>query len=773
MTLSRTIVPPSVPTPDKGTPPLASARLAGQTLEALAELACGVPPSRDALHTPASDPDSIYRWLLALVLRLVFLLLADARPQSLTVLLDQLRLDASRSPDRMDQSFRAWPRLLQLAGAYDGAAPRMSDRVVLRVLEKLLLLDGMPVSYPALDAEHLGSVYERLIGLRPERAPETCIAVGKDHALVGLETLLALPGADRAQHVTNTAGAALPDNAAKALRNAANIETLVRALGRRLSPLTPRPVPRGGLVLRPADDRRRSGAHYTPRALTEPLVRMTLRPILENLGPHPDPDRILAIKLCDPAMGSGAFLIEACRQLGDELAQAYARHGRPSGVAAGGDIVPYARRQIAQHCLYGVDKDPVAVDLARLSLRLACGAPDDTLAFLDHAIRHGDSLGRLALESTAPVCDDGPVPGARPFFWYAEFPEVFAPRDPAMNDRSGFDAVVGNPPYLFGERRPPVLEPIYRLAAGQWDVCWLFLERTTSLLRDGGAAGLVLPDGILAREEPGVVREFVREHYGSVAADHAGTRFDAAVSVFLLGAGNRGSPTTTISYRSSKDGDADWVRVAVTPDPAQPWVPRRPAARPACRTGERLRLEDCAWVSRGEEIGKKALVQADSDRHPGLVEALAGAGVHALLSQPQPTGWVRNSEVRKDPAVYAAKKLVVVKTGRTLRVGIDRRGLVTLQSIYNVRPKTRQLPLEFLAALLASNAVNDAYVVPRTSGKDVFPQITQGMVGAIEFVQPTRELVIQVVARVRAIERQGGCPTPDAELERLVARLVT
>ena len=66
----------------------------------------------------------------------------------------------------------------------------------------------------------------------------------------------------------------------------------------------------GALYLQPGEERRRTGSHYTPRELTEPIVRTTLRPVLEGLGERPRPEQILDLKVCDPAMGSGAFLVE-------------------------------------------------------------------------------------------------------------------------------------------------------------------------------------------------------------------------------------------------------------------------------------------------------------------------------------------------------------------------------------------------------------------------------------------------------------------------------
>ena len=163
---------------------------------------------------------------------------------------------------------------------------------------------------------------------------------------------------------------------------------------------TPDLVPKGAMVLQPSEERRRSGSHYTPRALTEPIVRTTLEPILARLrgedGRPPRPAQILDLKVCDPAMGSGAFLVEACRQLGDALVEAWHAHGEVPAIPPDEDEVIFARRLIAQRCLYGVDRNPVAVDLAKVSLWLVTLAKDHALTFVDHALRHGDSLVGLS-----------------------------------------------------------------------------------------------------------------------------------------------------------------------------------------------------------------------------------------------------------------------------------------------------------------------------------------------------------------------------------------
>ena len=91
-------------------------------------------------------------------------------------------------------------------------------------------------------------------------------------------------------------------------------------------------------------------------------------------------------------MGSGAFLVETCRQLADALIDAWAAHGTMPVIPPDEDEVIYARRLIAQKCLYGIDRNPMAVDLAKVSLWLSTLARDHPLTFVDHAFRHGDSL---------------------------------------------------------------------------------------------------------------------------------------------------------------------------------------------------------------------------------------------------------------------------------------------------------------------------------------------------------------------------------------------
>ena len=438
--------------------------LSDQVLGALWELLRGFQASdpdegrRNFDETARQDPQHVYGGLLAVLMRLIFVLYAEdeglmpegevyANNYSVSGLYDRLRSDAGRYPDTMDQRYGAYAWLLSLFRLiFDGGghaalrlptrhgqlfnpdefpflegrpwgvgrvvgekfeAPRVSDGCIYLVLHALLVLDGERLSYRALDVEQVGSVYEAMMGYSVERASGRCIAVRPKHVVVDVDALLEMDGAKRAKWLKDQADSEITGASATALKTAATPEAIVAALGRRMSPRsldatgTPRLMAPGTLYLQPGEERRRTGSHYTPRELTEPIVRTTLGPVLEALGDRPTPEQILDLKVCDPAMGSGAFLVEACRQLAECLVTAWDVHGATPERPPDEEPLLHARRLVAQQCLYGVDKNPFAVSLAKLSLWLVTLARDHAFTFIDHALKQGDSLVGLTRKQIA------------------------------------------------------------------------------------------------------------------------------------------------------------------------------------------------------------------------------------------------------------------------------------------------------------------------------------------------------------------------------------
>lgn len=662
-----------------------STKLAEQVLGALGELVRGFQAADEAAEgrllgeALRDDPSHVYGGLLTTLMRLVFVLYAEDRDllppsavytqgYSLLGLFERLRADDGRHHDAMGQRYGAWAQLLTLFRMlHDGAShrslrlpprsgrlfdpdvypflegrahgtrrvegeglapPKVADGVIHRVLEKLLYLDGERLSYRALGVEDIGSVYEGMMGYVLEVAAGPSIAVRPDHVVVDLQALLDRKPEERVKALAEVkCKLPKPD----ALKKAKTVDELLAALAaaRRISPRTPAVLPPGSLVLQPTEERRRSGSHYTPATLTEPIVRTTLEPVLAALAeaaprstaapqasrlrrpsrppmakPGPTPDQILGLKVADPAMGSGAFLVGACSFLADALERAWAEYGGMPVIPPDEEPVLHARRLVAQRCLYGVDKNKFAVDLAKLSLWLHTLAKDHPFTFLDHALRHGDSLVGLGREQIASFTWDlgaqkqvttfrpavqaavekalglrralhelgdsddtkkkqelwrdadaalrdvrllgdlalaaffegdsdkvrkrnlveyadkarlvlagqgdrsellGVVEalrqGERPvpaFHWEVELPEVFGRENP------GFDAFVGNPPFLggkristsYGDRFKDWLANVHSGASSNADLVAHFFRRAFVLLRQGGFYGLIATNTI-------------------------------------------------------------------------------------------------------------------------------------------------------------------------------------------------------------------------------------------------------------------------------------
>jgi hypothetical protein len=150
----------------------------------------------------------------------------------------------------------------------------------------------------------------------------------------------------------------------------------------------------GATLLRTREIRKSSGTFYTPRALTAFLVRETLEPLVRGRSA----DEILQLRILDPAMGSGAFLVAACRYLSTVAEEALIDDGTWHAHDVTAAERAALRREIASRCLFGVDFNPMAVQLARLSLWLATLATDKPLSFLDHHLVAGNSLVGASLE---------------------------------------------------------------------------------------------------------------------------------------------------------------------------------------------------------------------------------------------------------------------------------------------------------------------------------------------------------------------------------------
>lgn len=551
------------------------------------------------------------------------------------------------------------------------AAPLPIDnRTVLLLLNSLQILEqsggALLLSYRALDVEQIGHVYEGLLEHTVTRVPRVTLglqgsqkAKNPNEALAELESARMDGEVELVKLILDITGRS--ESAIKnSLSKSADDTIFGRVIGvcggdtelaERIRPFTnllrtdawddPIVYRGNSFMVTLGADRRETGTHYTPKSLTESIVTTTLKPVV-YVGPAEGKPReewtlkssreILDLKVCDPAMGSGAFLVQASRYLGEKLVEAWL-HEETAGKAISVDgealdqigaaeplpsqldeRLTIARRLVAERCLYGVDINPLAVELAKLSLWLVTLAKGRPFGFLDHNLRSGDSLlgihrleqltrlrmntesgqyqlrifgqsveaavneaielrSRLrempirdirdvdamahldtdarrrlevpeciadafigevfasdgngtALEnaltsltiqagqavdgdrdvlasirrrSIAALATDLPAnkSARRPFHWALEFPEVF--------QAGGFNALIGNPPYLGGPKLTGTFGTIYRDflikniangARGLADLCAYFLLRASSLISSLGQHGFVVTSAI-------------------------------------------------------------------------------------------------------------------------------------------------------------------------------------------------------------------------------------------------------------------------------------
>lgn len=342
----------------------------------------------------------------------------------------------------------------------------IDNRTVLLLLESLQVLkakDGaIPLSFRSLDVEQIGYVYEGLLETTGAQAEETLLGLkgDKDHhnpeiALSELE-MLKMEGEEklfaRMKEVTGRSAIASeyaepPDMTTlpflgKACRGDEDLKSRILPFFNWMRTSEwgePVVYHKDSFYVTEGPDRRSTGTHYTPKPLTVMMVKEALEPVV-YIGPAEglpraewklkSPAEILDLKVCDPAMGSGAFLVQACRYLGDRLVDAWEQaekvgvgsendecntalpasrsHSNFRAIDSQGRVVDFppdepmskvqedrlveARRLVAEKCLYGVDINPLAVELAKLSLWLVTISKGRPFGFLDHNLKSGDSL---------------------------------------------------------------------------------------------------------------------------------------------------------------------------------------------------------------------------------------------------------------------------------------------------------------------------------------------------------------------------------------------
>ncbi|ANE50641.1 Eco57I restriction-modification methylase domain-containing protein [Flavisolibacter tropicus] len=145
-------------------------------------------------------------------------------------------------------------------------------------------------------------------------------------------------------------------------------------------------------IFKEGNERSKSGSHYTPEELVKPLIQHSLDHLIVDKLKEKDPEAaLLSLKVCDVACGSGHILLSAARRIGFELAKLRSKEDQPSPT-----VLRLAIRDVINNCIYGVDQNPLAVELCKVAMWLEAHNPGEPLNFLDHHIKCGDAIIGLA-----------------------------------------------------------------------------------------------------------------------------------------------------------------------------------------------------------------------------------------------------------------------------------------------------------------------------------------------------------------------------------------
>lgn len=478
--------------------------------------------------------------------------------------------------------------------------------------------------------------------------------------------------------------------------------TWISTLYERLLDLRPRLIPEApGVMLRSdSTSRKRSGSFFTPPFIIDYIVE-------ESLGKIPGTK---LPKVLDPSMGPGDFLMRALRDL--------SKRDR-------------SLTQTAENCIFGCDIDPVAVEIARFLIWLETGCKADIKSIARHLV-HADALAG----------------NGRPH-WEDAFPDAFQSADEA-----GFDAVIGNPPYVAAKTGTMKDYRSERSVRGQSDYYLMFLESVieNNLVRPGGGLAMILPDPFLVRANATHVRKELLEKWKMESIIHISGVFPSAqVANIVLVSSNREPGAqefpvvrldkAPLRRRFEQNPRQATTRLAQKVDPKFALVQPRAevlylvdddkwksifehihgSEKSLLRTAEPfIFLKDMGveTIFRGEEIGKRAIMASKGE----LPILLGGESIrpYRLVWEGQK---IEREAISKPMELYAANKIILQKSSSRIVAAYDSEGYAVPQSVYGIKLLTGGYHPLYLLAILNSTFMNDYVFRAFTGYKLVQPQI--------------------------------------------------
>jgi len=479
--------------------------------------------------------------------------------------------------------------------------------------------------------------------------------------------------------------------------------------------------------------RKESASFYTPQPVAQFLVRAALEPLTANAAP----ERILQLRVVDPAAGSGAFLVAACQFLANAYEEALVAAGACHPTDIGEPERAAIRRTIAERCLYGVDLNPTAVQLARLSLWLATLAGDRPLTFLDHHLVCGDSLVGASVSR---------LHGARrrtgrrqrddrtlPLFEAAIAEQTLASTRPV---RLSLASIPGDTLEQVRQKERALAKlssadsPLSALkrVADVWCAPWF------SAGRPGvpAAATAELVDAVLRGSSalPGAAVSRYLDEAGAIAAEHRFFHWELEFPEVFFDADGRPAP----------DGGFD----AVIGNP--PWdMLRADLGSAAARTDARARTRAVTRFTR-----ESGLYAAQYDGHGNRYQLFTERAI-ALMRPGGRLGLVLPSGLAADHGSGPLRRLLLSRSDVDRIVGFDNR-----LGVFPIHRSVRFLLVTATAgaptrAIRCRFGEHDLNVLERLAGDDELPGGGRSLSGGSDCLSITPELVRRISGRDLAI----------------------
>nr|WP_247729566.1 TaqI-like C-terminal specificity domain-containing protein [Halovivax limisalsi] len=634
-------------------------------------------------------------------------------------------------------------------------------------------------------------------------------------------------------------------------------------------------VAEGDVYLRTdAGERKATGSYYTPEYVVEYIVDETLGPLVDDIREElvgtesyheggfagEFAERVFDLKVLDPAMGSGHFLVNGVDYLAREIIDAQERQDQQAVKRGDEDAISdprteegelrdinWARRKVAQRCIYGVDLNPLATELAKVSLWLRTLAAEQPLAFLDHHLKTGNSLVGSDIEDVLSNDNDGAQSGqtrlsdwldqARQraiehvmerfadllsidnetledikqmeevyeevrddplyqhllamanvhtsahfdldvpqdaeeqmaealrdgswskienedwfqsaqdiaeeesfFHWELEFPVAFYDNEGERKSDAGFDAVIGNPPYVFIDSIPEHHRDYYRKVSATWDYRYdlygLFTEYGMELTKRGGEFGYIIPHSLLNNNSFGALRHYLIDRSNEIdVIDFTEPVFeDASNETMILRIRRSDTKSNTPILRGALIETSELAVVekyltefpasAIENLPGNPFVVRGGEwIWKLIETDETRFLGELVDTVQGLRTGNNTKRLSDSKEDGRYRKAIAGEDIDRYVCDWSGT-WVMYDRdiLSKDPAArprepkfWEAERKILVQEIRNVHLdqrivaAIDNHKHIGLNTTNAIILEDESLSLDYLMGILSSNLINEFF----------------------------------------------------------------